>query len=56
MARANAQIPLKEKNSFKSGKSGSGPMQKSGPATGKKLGGPTKGGGITKATRGKLYK
>ena len=43
MARANAQIPLKEKNNFKQGRSGSGPIQKSGPATkGKKQGGKKK--------------
>lgn len=54
MARANAQIPLKEKNSFKQGKSGSGTMTKNGPATGKKLGGPVKGGGITEKARGKM--
>jgi hypothetical protein len=53
MARQNASIPLKETNRFKEGRSDSGDMKKKGPATGKKLGGPIKGGGITEKTRGK---
>jgi len=53
MARQNASIPLKETNRFKEGKAGSGDMKKTGPASGKKLGGPVKGGGITEKTKGK---
>lgn len=55
MARAMQDVPLKEKNTFKQGRSGSGSTLKTGPASkGKKQGGPVKGGGITQKTRGKL--
>lgn len=44
----------KETNNYKQGRSGSKVMTKAGPAVGNTKGNSTKGGGITKPTRGKL--
>lgn len=45
---------MKEHNNHKQGRSGSGTKQIPGPAKGRTSGNKTKGGGVTKPTRGKL--
>lgn len=46
------QVPLKETNNFKQGRSDSKCKITMGPAAGQKPGNPTSGGGINRATKG----
>lgn len=46
------QVPLKETNNFKQGRSDSKCKVVMGPAAGQKPGNPTSGGGINRATKG----
>lgn len=50
-----SKVKVKETNNYPQGKSGAKVKLKSGPATGRGSGNPTKKGGIMKPTGGKRY-
>jgi len=54
MAQPVMKAPMKEKSNQPQGRSGSATPTRKGPATGRAKGNPTKGGGVTQATRGKF--
>ena len=53
MSRLPEGVPLKEKSNQPGGRSGSGPVKKTGPAVGRASGNKTKGGGVMEPTKGR---